>query len=233
MTRSSSQSSQRYPLTEIFGSESNVRILRELARHGGQLSAPALVLRTGLAKASVWAGLASLEEAGIVAVAGSARTRLYGFGKNHPLCAAIEAVFEAEEKRFETIFAEIRKITDGFQPRPLAVWLYGSVARGEDKSTSDFDIAIVVDDIAAFDLPALRDALESAGQALRFTPSLIGLGAKEITRLVEERDPWWAGINREAVVLSGFRPEELAPKRQAPKRQARVSATGKSGQTAA
>ena len=56
--RSSAQSVQRYPLTLMLGTEANLRLLRELSRHGGQLSAPALVARTGLAKTSVWAGLA-------------------------------------------------------------------------------------------------------------------------------------------------------------------------------
>ena len=49
MARSSPQSAQRYPLTTILGTDATVRLLRELARHGGQLSAPDLMRRSGLA----------------------------------------------------------------------------------------------------------------------------------------------------------------------------------------
>jgi len=82
MARSAAQSAQRYPLTAILGTETNIRLLRELSRHGGQLAAPTLVLRTGLAKTSVWAGLASLAEADLVSVAGTGRVRLYSIRVN-------------------------------------------------------------------------------------------------------------------------------------------------------
>jgi len=87
MARSSAQSAQRYPLTVVLGTEANVRLLRELSRHGAQLSAPDLVRRTGLAKTSVWAGLSALEEAGVASVAGTGRSRLYSLQVDHPLRA--------------------------------------------------------------------------------------------------------------------------------------------------
>jgi hypothetical protein len=103
MARSTAQSAQRYPLTSVLGTETNVRLLRELSRHDGQLSAPDLVFRTGLAKTSVWAGLISLGEAGVVAVAGSGRARLYSMAAEHPLREILDALFEAEEQRFVLI----------------------------------------------------------------------------------------------------------------------------------
>jgi DNA-binding IclR family transcriptional regulator len=60
MARANHQSAQRYPLTSILGTDAGVRLARELARHGGELSAPDLVRRTGLAKASVARGLEAL-----------------------------------------------------------------------------------------------------------------------------------------------------------------------------
>jgi predicted nucleotidyltransferase len=220
MARSAAQSVQRYPLTLMLGTEANLRLLRELSRHGGQLSAPALVARTGLAKTSVWAGLASLDEAGVVEVAGTGRARLYSIRLNHPLRHALGTLFEAEERRFDAVLDSIRTAAHGCGPGLAAVWLYGSVARGEDRPGSDLDIAVIAanDRVAAI-VEALRDALHPAGEELRFTPSVVGLAMEDVARLADARDPWWCGVVRDAIALCGPRPDEFVrPPRAADKR---------------
>jgi hypothetical protein len=107
MSRSTPQSSQRYPLTQIFGTEANVRLLRELSLHGGQLSAPSLVSRTALAKGSVRTGLNVLLEFGAVMVTGSGHAQLYALRPEYPLRTAIEALFEAEVARFDSVLRAI------------------------------------------------------------------------------------------------------------------------------
>ena len=209
MPRSSPQSAQRYPLTWLLGTEANVRLLRELSRHGGQLSAPSLVARTGLAKTSVWAGLAVLEAAGAISVAGSGRARLYRLRPDGPLRAPLDALFAAEEQRFGAILAAIRDAARAVRPAPLAVWLYGSVARGEDGPGSDLDVAV----LGARALPqaavdAMRDVLRAAGDALGFTASVVGLSVADVARLAGAGDPWWVGLVRDAVVILGPRPED-------------------------
>jgi predicted nucleotidyltransferase len=181
----------------MLGNETNVRLLRELSRHGGQLSAPDLVRRTGLAKTSVWAGLASLEEMDLVSVAGTGRARLYSMRADHPLRGALDTLFEAEERRFEAVLEAVREAARGCGPGVVAVWLYGSLARGEDRPGSDLDVAIVAAEDALADVSdAMRDALHSAGMKLGFRPSVVGI------------DP--ADVARDAVVLLGPRPDELA-----------------------
>jgi hypothetical protein len=59
-------------------------------------------------------------------------------------------------------------------------------------------------------LELVRDALHSAGRKLRFKPSVVGLGPRDVARLARERDPWWAELMRDAVVLLGPRPDALA-----------------------
>jgi hypothetical protein len=121
MARSSPQSAQRYPLTAILGTEANVRLLRELFRNGGQMSAPLLEGRTGLAKASVWAALAALEGTGIVACAGTGRTHLYSIRADHPLSGCLDALFEAEEARFAAIRDAVRSAAAANGPVVIAV----------------------------------------------------------------------------------------------------------------
>jgi predicted nucleotidyltransferase len=224
MTRSAAQSAQRYPLTEMLGSEANVRLLRELSRYGGQLSAPDLVSRTGLAKATVRIGLMSLERAGVVSVAGSGRAHLYAVQARHPLYAALDSLFEAEERRFEAVLQVIREAAHGCGPELVAAWLYGSVARGEDRLGGDLDIAVVAsEDALEMTLAAMRGALRPAGEAFGFAPSVVGLGTNDVARLAGTQDPWWAEIVRDAFVLDGPRPDELA----------RLSRVVSKGQTAA
>ncbi|HWK44246.1 MAG TPA: nucleotidyltransferase domain-containing protein [Stellaceae bacterium] len=211
MARSAAQSTQRYPLTTILGAEANVRLLRELSRHGGQLSAPLLVARSGLGKTSVWAALATLEGIHIVASAGTGRARLYRIRTDHPLFAPLDALFDAEEARFTAIREAVRSAASGSGPGVLAVWVYGSVARGEDRPDSDLDVAVVAQpaELARI-VDALRDALLVPGEKLGFVPSVIGLDPDDVERLSRERDPWWTGVAADAMVLLGSRPDEMA-----------------------
>jgi predicted nucleotidyltransferase len=211
IARSSPQSTQRYPLTWVLGTETNVRLLRELSRHGGQLSAPSLVARTGLAKTSVWAGLAVLEQTGAISVAGTGRARLYSMRPGYVLRASLDTLFEAEERRFQNIFESIREAARACRLEPAAIWLYGSAARGDDRLGSDLDLVVVGTQAPShLILDAMRDALHAAGEQFGFAASVVGLGTADIARLVRERDPWWAEVAREAVVIAGHRPDELA-----------------------
>ena len=128
MAHSAAQSIQRYPLTSILGTEANVRLLRELSRHGGQLSAPSLVARTGLGRTSVWVALTTLKEMRIVESAGTGRAVLYRIRTDHPLHAPLGALFEAEEARFAAIREVVQSAASESGPGVLAVWIYGSVA---------------------------------------------------------------------------------------------------------
>lgn len=203
------QSALRFPLDEIFGSAGKVRVLRDLRRHGGYLSASTIVRRTALAKRTVQLALNALEEMEIVLTAGSPRTRLYRLNANHPLAPSIAAVFEAEDSRFETIIAAIRKAAA--RKGVLAVWLYGSVARGEDGPESDVDIAIYADAGAAAEIErAVLDKLLLGGEQLLFRPSLSVLDERDVLRLAHSGDPWWRDVCRDALVIKGPPPDVAA-----------------------
>ncbi len=211
MARAACQSAHRYPLTSILSTDAGVRIVRELARHGGQLSAPDLVRRTGLAKASVARGLEVLKEVGIIETAGTGRSVLYRVRQAHPLAPALSALFDAEEERFRAILDSAKSAAAAAGSGMVALWLFGSVARGQDRADSDLDLALVAEPQA---LPSvadkLRDGLVAPGEKMGFTPSVVALGTDDVVRLAAERDPWWIAVIRDAVPLIGACPEDLA-----------------------
>jgi predicted nucleotidyltransferase len=210
MARSRPQSALRYPLTGILGADANVRVLRELAGHGGELAAPALVVRSGLAQSSVRTALIALEVLRIVDVLGSGRARLFRLRRGHPLAAVLGALFRAEDERFEAVIDAIHAAAERCGAGIVAVWLYGSVARGKDRAASDVDIAVVADAKA---LPrieeAMREELRGAEDALAFTASVVAVDADDVVRLSDGNDPWWAALVRDGMPVIGEPPDRV------------------------
>lgn len=147
----------------------------------------------------------------MVGRAGTGRSVLYRLRPDHPLAAALSALFEAEERRFEAILDSARQAVESAGPGLVALWLFGSVARGDDRISSDLDLALVARPEALHRLvDALRDGLVAPAERMGFSPSVVGLGIDDVVRLAAERDPWWTGVTRDAVPLIGGRPEDLA-----------------------
>lgn len=218
------QSVLRYPLTVVLGSVANVRTLRELMRHGGELSAPSLVRRTGLAKASVRQALQILEAMKIVEALGAERSRLFRVQRKHPLATALDVLFQEEERRFEAVLNAI-SVATGRCVGLVAAWLYGSVARGEDHEASDVDIAVVAESEA---IPlieqTLREALVEAEERLAFRASVVAIDTRDVLRLAAENDRWWAGLADATLRIVGDPPdvllERLKRQRSAERRKA-------------
>jgi predicted nucleotidyltransferase len=209
MAEHGKQSVLRYPLTVILGSVANVRTLRELMRHGGELSAPSLVKRTGLAKASVRQALQILGTMKIVEALGTERSRLFRVQRKHPLAAALDALFQQEEQRFEAVLRAIR-VAAGRCAGLMAAWLYGSVARGEDRETSDVDIAVVGEPGATPLIEqTLREALAEAEERLAFKASVVAIDTHDVLRLAADNDRWWTGLTDASLGVVGDPPDLL------------------------
>jgi predicted nucleotidyltransferase len=209
MAKHKEQSALRFPLTPMLGSVANVRTLRELMRHGGEVSAPSLVKRTSLAKASVRQALQVLMTMKIVEGLGAERSRLYRTQRSHPLAAALDALFREEEGRFEAVVNAIRAAA-GRCAGLIAAWVYGSVARGGDRETSDVDIAVVGEPEA---IPLIeqtvREALVEAEERLAFKASVVAVDISDLLRLAAENDPWWAGLADAHLSIVGSTPSDL------------------------
>lgn len=200
------QSVLRFPATSLLGGEANVRVLRELVRHGAELSAPTIAKRAGLSRQHVLRIVNALAEAGAVERVGVGGHPSYRIRRGHPLHGGLEAIFRAEAERFSAVEDAIRSAAAGAE----AVWLYGSVARGDDSAGSDVDVAVVIDAPDVEDVvDGIRARLREREDALGISVSIVGIGPADVVRL-SGGDPWWSSLVREAIPLAGPDPERLA-----------------------
>lgn len=205
------QSALAYPLNSVLGSQAGVRVLRVLARHGGALSAPIVAQQTELSAAVARSALTDLVLAGVATSVGQGRAVSYQLDPTHPLMPALEQVFRAETERRDAVFDGLRDAAHSLQPEPVGVWVYGSVARGEDTMTSDVDVALCVADAAVLDAQteSLREAAAAIGERQRVTISVISFTAADAARLAREDAPIWRGIVQDGFALVGRRPEAV------------------------
>lgn len=211
----------RYPLNRILASEGAVRVLRELCRSGDVLGVPSLAQLTHLHPETVRAAMGDLVMLGMVEALGINRGHLYRISTTHPLYAPLSQLFEAEEARVQSVMETLRSGARSTVPDALAVWLYGSVARGQDTPGSDLDVALVISggnvDSA---MDTYRAAIASVMEQQGVSVSVVGLSDADVVRLADEDAPWWRNVSADAQPLLGLPPEALASHLRAVRTQA-------------
>lgn len=211
MPRSSPRSAVRFPLDLILGAPSHVRILRELSLHGGQLPSSDLARRTRLTAAAVRTALAQMESIGIVERHGTLRTNLYKISKSNPLAGAITKVYGAEAKRYADFLEQVAQVGASYPKRVLAIWLYGSVARGEDRVDSDLDI-LVVANIRQPDLEGeieYRERIVSIAKKFAINASVVVIDPLDLKRMDDEDSPWLRRLLEDARKIYGAEPDDM------------------------
>ena len=201
---SRTQSHVRFPLTSIFGSAGNVRVLRALAADRSPQSAPQLARLSGLSPQGTRLVLDTLAQQQLVRVHGSGRTQLYVLDDSHPFAGAVVALFQAEQQRWDRLLNAIRELLAKRGAAVRAAWLYGSVARAHDTLHSDLDIALLVSSSHVAD--QVREDLMPIEDEQQVHISLAALTPKELAALRDD-DRWWSDVVRDARVLKGSAPE--------------------------
>jgi len=198
------------PLEHILGSPGLIRVARVLAQHGGGLGVSDISRRAKLSLPSTRAALRRLRESEIVTAVGAGRSMVSSLRTQHPLTPALVALFSAEEEYANDVLGAIRRAADSLEPTPLAVWLYGSVARGADTPASDIDVALVT---AGAEPAEQADALSESittelGEGDRRV-SVVALGPRDVMRLARSKAKFWSELRRDAVVLAGDAPDGM------------------------
>jgi len=209
--RPSPASSLYQPLDELLGTRASVRVLRVLAAYGGSLAVADIARRAKLTLPSVRTTLGRLLALGIVAGVGVGRSMVCELRQDHPLVPVLVGLFKAELEQATAVLRAAREAARRLTPAPTAVWLYGSVARGEDDAASDIDIALVTAaPEASAQADALRDAVTRTRSPRAERVAVITMAPADVRRAAREQTPFWNSMKRDAVVLLGDAPADVA-----------------------
>lgn len=198
------------PLDAVIGTGAAVRALRVITLHGQPLSAPEVARRGRIELTNARNTLGRLTALGILVQHGSGRAILYALAQDHPLSGALRDLFTAESERRAAIIRGIREAAATQRPPPVALWIYGSVARARDDEASDLDVAFVAaPDAPEKQIDEFRRALEPLAEQWAVSPSVIALRPSDVRRLRKANSPFWRNLARDALPLIGLPPTEV------------------------
>jgi hypothetical protein len=214
------QSTFHYPLSHLLAGEAATRVLRVLSRHGGELAPARIAHEAGVTLQTVRRTLERAASLGVAERVGSGRYPSYRLVAGHGFRAAIDQLFAAEATRVTDVYDALRSAAARVTPTPIAMWVYGSVARGEDQAESDLDVAVIApNDAVEQVVDTLRDAVTPVVDRHHVRLSLVGLSPEDIARL-NTRERFWRTLERDAFPLVGPTPTALRARlRPAPRRR--------------
>jgi predicted nucleotidyltransferase len=138
---------------------------------------------------------------------------LYTLNREHLAAPAVIALVGLREEFFDRV-----RSTVGAWPEPVeAVWLFGSVARGEEDPDSDIDLLVVRSDRTDGDDPVWqRQLTDLAEQVHRWTGNsceILELSHAELDAAVARGDRLSNDLRRDAVHIAGRSPREALQRR--------------------
>jgi predicted nucleotidyltransferase len=135
----------RHPLNDVFRTATRVKILRLLARTPEIVFTGREIARNiGVANSNVSLALSGLEKIGVLHSVAKGRSLLYRLNTRHILCERLlRDLFDKEAGNLNHV---LEKIFLRWPPDIRSVICYGSVARGEEKESSDVDLCFVIRD---------------------------------------------------------------------------------------
>jgi predicted nucleotidyltransferase len=137
------------PLDGLFTSHTSTRVLRVLARSPEKAFTSLELARAARAPAHrVLEVLARLKAEGLVRSRVVGRAYLWTTNRQNPLLPVLTALFKGEkEARAKLVELVEQELVGG--PGVVKVVVFGSAARGQERSESDLDLFVLVRDAAA------------------------------------------------------------------------------------
>lgn len=158
---------------------------------------------------SVQVTLDDLVANGVVTRERAGRAYLYTLNSDHLAAAPIVALANMRTEMLDRIRAEV----GAWDPPPVAVWLFGSVASGEADTDSDVDLLVVRPDTLDPDLPAWQQQADTLSSHIsRWTGNdcvVLELSGSELAAAFERDERLVADLRRGAVPLAGAEPRTL------------------------
>ena len=188
-----------------------MRVLREFAHHGRELTTNQLAERAGVTDQSVRNVLRVLTKTQVIKIYGQGRAVSYELDTSHPLGAMLRELFAAEENRLKLLNEDIREAVARVDPLPLAVWIFGSGAHSEGIPGSDLELLLVAEDdnSARQGAVALRRELAAVEEKHRIIPTVVPVTSGNLLRLTRTEDAFRREILEDGTPLYGPWPETL------------------------
>ncbi len=161
-------------LERLLGSKSRARLLAIFATHPtGEFYAQRLTAMARLAETSVRYELRRLEHLGLLISRREGREKHYRINDRHPLFP------ELKQMVYKTVgLGEALREAIGGVAGVSAAFIYGSVAKGDERPTSDIDLFV----LGKPDQTQLATALRDAEGRLRREINLVIMGEEEWQR---------------------------------------------------
>lgn len=118
------QNPLRYPLNELFGTESHIRLLRVLADEVDEsLTVSDAAKRAGLTTFGARKALNRLLYSGFIVRVGGGQKHQYRLRRDDKLAQIIMKIFQVEKDRFETLLNLIKTEIETLTPHPFSAWI--------------------------------------------------------------------------------------------------------------
>jgi predicted nucleotidyltransferase len=186
-------------------------VLRVLARTDVPMSGREVAARAGqrVGYRRVSQVLGELVEAGFVLRESHPPAYLYRLNRDH---VGAEPLLKLADLRGRLV-CRITETVGSWKPAPEALWLFGSVARGEGTADSDIDVLVVrpsaIDDTDPTWRRQLADLADRVSAWSGNDCQILEYSSAELTALVNADDPLIEELRREAIAIAGRPPLEV------------------------
>jgi predicted nucleotidyltransferase len=134
-------------LDELLGKKSQIKVLRYLVKFPQPWNVRELSRRIGVTEPNLSKVLKELADAGVLLKKRHGATHVYSLHAGHYLTdKVILPLFTREQKAIDELAVFIRR---RIKSEYISIILFGSAARGEERTKSDLDIAFIVDNETA------------------------------------------------------------------------------------
>ena len=196
-------------IEDVLGSRVNVAVLRYLTAIRGSLSGNEIAKRLRLQQSSVRQALERLVEAGVVTRTDLGRSAAYQLDQRLVFVRALLIPLFREEARLrDRLIDALARGSGKLEPKPRAVVLFGSLARGS-RDFRDVDLLCVV--TKERDKSLLHDAIAAGFDQIRreYKVPVSALVAAEADLKSPKLESAVAEIRRDGLLLFGTTPAEL------------------------
>lgn len=153
--------------------------------------------------------LRELTAAGIVSCERHASMYLYRLNHDHVVAEAIMMLANLRER----LIQRMREAVHGWIIAPVAVWMFGSAARGDAGSHSDIDVLVVRRDAVDVDNESWQQQLSDLSSAVTAWSGndcqILEFSRSELAGLVASGERLVAELRSDALVIAGTSPLRL------------------------